>query len=423
MRYDKVRERSGNMAIFLKDLLHHIQRKYELTCVTGEESLWTSTNVTWIYYMEDVTTLDFIRGGELVITTGMRCNEEQWLMYLIEQATKNKASGVIINVGQYITAVSETVIQLANEKKLPIFTMPWKMHIVDLTQDICNLILVEKQKEFDVKKVFSSFFLKGTVFDKELLTEQIFFDHLRYCIIKGEKSINQENFSLEDNALEAMERNVKQMLSEQLAAVCKWNVVICEKKLEAEDSFYPSKEKCTHIEIYGFLQLSQQKSDKEMIQFIKQKLTNQNEIIWGIGKIKTSFDEMKEAKEEAKYALIAGKLQHRVVEAYEESGIYQILLQVKDQKVLKDMYQEKLGVLEAFPEDERNMYLDTLRNYIECGGSIKEVASRSFLHRNTVNYRMKKIKEILSVSLEDEQERFMLWVCFYIRDMLEGKSV
>ena len=396
------------MAVMLNQLLLRIQSKYELTCITGTTGM--TLNVNWVYYMEDVSTLDFIRGGEIVITTGMHCREEKWILDLIEQAVKYKATAVIINVGQYIKGVSEEAIAFAKQKGIPVFVMPWKMHIVDLTQDICNFILLEKQKEFDVKKVFSSFFFKDTCFDEQLLAEHGISGKEKYCILKGE--MKQERKTGRKNLPEEKrekEQQLERIIADCIGELCQWNVPVCE-------------EEC----IFVYLELKDiSKNNEETIKSIKQKLERkgcQHEIQWGIGNIKTTFAEIEDAKEEAKKAFFVGIMQEKKVVTYAESGVYRILLEVENQKVLKEIYREKLGVLEDFPEEEKNMYLETLRNYIECNGSIQKIAERSYVHRNTVNYRMKKLKEILPVSLEDEQEKFMIWLSFFIADIIEGRK-
>lgn len=384
------------MAVTLQKLMQHIKHKYDLTCMTGTTGMLTK--VKWIYYMEDVSTLDFIRGGEMLITTGMRCKEEQWLFAFIEQAAKFHASAVMINTGHYIEHIPEGVIEFAIQKNIPVFIMPWQMHIVDLTQDICNLILLEKQKEFDMEKVFSAFFLKGEPLNRQVLEEQGGFRNSLFCILKAAWKKNELNKDRTD---------LERYLSNRLERVCESYITVCEEKMA-----------------FVFLQLREEgENSEETIETIRQQLERKDKtekITWGISTIKQTFDGMKMAKEEAEKALFVARMKGESVTAYKDIGIYWILLEVKNREVLKNVYEEKLGVLNHLPKEEKQMYLDTLRSYIECNGSIQKVAEKNFLHRNTVNYRMKKLKEMLSVSLENEQEKFMLWLSFYIGDILKS---
>ncbi|MEO1816816.1 MAG: helix-turn-helix domain-containing protein [Acetobacterium sp.] len=46
-----------------------------------------------------------------------------------------------------------------------------------------------------------------------------------------------------------------------------------------------------------------------------------------------------------------------------------------------------------------------MRLYLEHDGSIQAVADASFTHRNTINYRMKKIRQLLNMDLTTMEER------------------
>ncbi|WP_163538465.1 PucR family transcriptional regulator [Gracilibacillus sp. YIM 98692] len=62
------------------------------------------------------------------------------------------------------------------------------------------------------------------------------------------------------------------------------------------------------------------------------------------------------------------------------------------------------NTLEAFLNQdttyEKDM-LTTLETYIECNGNIKEVASKLFVHRNTVVYRLEKVSTLLNIDLKN----------------------
>ena len=62
--------------------LHYFIRKtstrYQLTQLAGNAGL--HADISWVYLMEDIENTDFLRGGELVITTGMSIHSEQTLL-------------------------------------------------------------------------------------------------------------------------------------------------------------------------------------------------------------------------------------------------------------------------------------------------------------------------------------------------------
>ena len=73
--------------------------------------------------------------------------------------------------------------------------------------------------------------------------------------------------------------------------------------------------------------------------------------------------------------------------------------------------------LQAFAKDVLGDLIDrsitmrcysTLRSYVDSGFNQRETARRSFLHVNTVTYRLQKVEEALGVKLEDPQTRLDL---------------
>ena len=57
------------MAIILQSLFNATSDLYRLRLLAGRKGMMHP--VSWMYYTEDTSTIDFIRGGELALTTGM----------------------------------------------------------------------------------------------------------------------------------------------------------------------------------------------------------------------------------------------------------------------------------------------------------------------------------------------------------------
>ena len=59
-----------------------------------------------------------------------------------------------------------------------------------------------------------------------------------------------------------------------------------------------------------------------------------------------------------------------------------------------------------------------LRSYLKHDGSVKETADELFVHRNTINYKLKKAEELLNVELSSLNTRLQLLLAFMIHDMI-----
>jgi DNA-binding PucR family transcriptional regulator len=103
---------------------------------------------------------------------------------------------------------------------------------------------------------------------------------------------------------------------------------------------------------------------------------------------------------------------------FRDMGIYQLLFTAEDPDILEGFYRDNLGMLEDYDRDHNSCLLDTLYYDLLTGGSVKGVAEAMYTHRNTVNYRLGKIKELLGTGLDDADERTRYRMAFYARDIL-----
>ena len=85
------------MQPLLLNIYHSYREQYRLRLIAGADGL--SSSVSWLYYTEDIGNISFLRGKELVITTGMMIRSDpDWLYKLIEELAFSSCSGLIINI-------------------------------------------------------------------------------------------------------------------------------------------------------------------------------------------------------------------------------------------------------------------------------------------------------------------------------------
>ncbi len=68
--------------------------------------------------------------------------------------------------------------------------------------------------------------------------------------------------------------------------------------------------------------------------------------------------------------------------------------------------------LRNFDEQHGTAYLDTLRVYLESERSLAGTAQRLYIHRNTLLYRLEKLRELVSLDLDDPALRLHLLFSF-----------
>lgn len=387
------------MAISLKNIYEDTKEKYKLQLLAGKEGV--DNVVNWVHFMEDSKTIDFIRGSELIITTGLGCNNENWLYNLIEGLIHRNACGLIVNTGMYIKGISQSVVDYCNEKNFPLFTMPWEIHLVDIMQDYCNKIVVSEQSEISASVAFfNAIFSKENKEGYEVYLEQNGYDlkGSYLCIIL---SLDKEDIFKEG---EYLLKKIKISLRNSLNPFSmKYSIIVQNQDIILVFHRVNKKD----INIYG----------KRVYEVFKKEYSLYS-ITIGVGSIILGVDNIYKSFNHASSAIKIAKSNNKNIEYYEEIGINKIILEVKDEEVLRDVYRQYLGKLEDYDKAHKTDYMNILRLYIKYNGSIKEVGERTFNHRNTINYRIKKIKTIIDSDISTMDEKFCYQLAFYIRDII-----
>lgn len=103
---------------------------------------------------------------------------------------------------------------------------------------------------------------------------------------------------------------------------------------------------------------------------------------------------------------------------YDRLEVKKLILAVDDISLLESIYNENLKKLEVYDRDNGTDYMSFLRLYLKYDGSVQRVAQETFVHRNTINYQLAKIKKILGNSLKTFEKRFKIILAFEVRDVL-----
>nr|HPJ26286.1 helix-turn-helix domain-containing protein [Synergistaceae bacterium] len=149
-----------------------------------------------------------------------------------------------------------------------------------------------------------------------------------------------------------------------------------------------------------------------------------NLLCTGIGKPTKNWQEFKDSYYQAIIALEIGQsiLSDLRIVRYEDLGLYRLLCQIKNRRVLRDYVEE--SVLPLFEYDARckSDLCETLRIFLEKG-SQQETADTLVIHRQTLIYRLRKISEILQKDLSDPKIRMELYVGLLILDIADMKPL
>lgn len=145
------------MPLTLNELYTQTKHQYHLSMIAGKTGIDHIMN--WVYVSEDSSTHDFLKGGELIITTGINYQDETSLYEFIETMIQSHTCGMILNTGKYILSdhITDSIKELCDQHNYPLINMPWEVHIYDITRDYYNRIFMDTQKDTSITDAFLSF--------------------------------------------------------------------------------------------------------------------------------------------------------------------------------------------------------------------------------------------------------------------------
>ena len=394
------------MAISIQTLFSSTQTIYRLKCIAGADAL--QNYVSWMYYTEDLSTLNFIRGGELVLTTGMSIGRKEdnlgkkddnyiteYLEELVSKLVELKASGLIVNVGKYIPEIPEAIIKLCDKLHFPIFTLPWEIHTIDIMQDYGNRIVNDRQKVFKLEHTLNNAIFNTSEFNIGQLENTSFVNAKCYSILLLE-----------------FPEEFQDMEEAEFYRYMHYSFNVKTGLLPNDFCFFLHR---NHI-IYVFHEDCKEAA-KQIEKIARKDKHFKNKRI----AISGTCNAAHELTKEYEHAYLALKLcnDETLFSDYSELGFFQLLGEISDRKVLEGMYNQIFGGLNSLSKEKLKDYLNTLKIYLNYSGCVQKTAEEGYTHRNTVNYRIKKICDMLNIDMTDGHTRFMIQVALYIRELLE----
>lgn len=129
--------------------------------------------------------------------------------------------------------------------------------------------------------------------------------------------------------------------------------------------------------------------------------------------------ELKAAMEDAREALDIGRKLDpaKGIYSFAEYGVYVMLKNLSTVENVRRYYHPAFRILQESDEKDEGCLLPTLRIFLSTGQSIKDTAEKMFLHRNSVIYRLGKIRELTSADLHDPETCFRLRLSFVIHEL------
>lgn len=389
------------MAISLRTLFESVNGKEEMSLVAGEGGL--DRDVRWVHMVEGTDISSFLRGDELVFTTGIALRDASELYELVACNYEQKASAMVINVGPYVSEIPQKVIDFGNENDFPIFCVPWKVHMANIMRSFIMQINMEEMKELELETaVKNAFFMPKN--------KDLYMPMLQKHGYKPDWSYTVATVEVRQAGCEGKNRDLVSGAAKTAANFLrahKKNAVVVEQD---------------HGFSILFCNVTGEKAEEYVNGVLEWMRSGHRGTLYFYAGIGSGANKMASIGESHLQSLQTTQLQRKrgirnVPLSYGQAGLYKLLFALRDSDVLEEYYGETLGVLEKYDNVNETDLLYFLGQFVRLEFSVQDTAAKMHLHRNSVTYKLHKIEEIIHMNINDPMNRTKLMVAFMIREI------
>lgn len=357
------------MSLRVKDACHlEYLNEFELIAgLNGLGNIITTIGILDHELLDNNMTV-FVEGEFVLTTFSVIRNDPDKVFSAIKSLVKRKASGLAIK-NVYYQSLPQDIIRYADEHQFPIF-------IYDASIFIENII----------KTVFNGIKSIGDHALMEAKLENLFQGELTPRVIREIVSELNSDFKEHHQVIYCQE--IRYLSSDHL--------------LQKLDRYNRSHAR-THHGLFKFRkgllaivtsESETQQFDLEMNHLMQSLGLDSSQYYIGKSNCHTSLSKLNQSIRECYYAYQAGLLSSRAVTHFNDIGIYKLILPQNNNEWTTRFSQHLIEPLIQYDDKHQTKLYETLRLYFDSGCQTQAVANAMFQHKNTILYRLNKIKEL-----------------------------
>lgn len=357
--------------------------------------------------------MPWLKQGELVFTTGYVIkNDPAAQVELVCEMAKRQCAGLAIQMKRFMPELPKAMLKAANEWNLPLIEIPNDLSLPDLLLSFMRELMTheKKHKEQEKKNVFLSRLLHGELHGKDaILAQGREFGMMPECgyiclFVSFSSSVldNQRNMPID--------RLLKMINLPNKNTNIFWLTIGLDKSTIILQSTEHQKKDDLHSLA---LQLA-----RNLVESCPKQPMSCEHLTIGIGtgyndvqKISTSFQQARNAVNIG-CRLNPSASEHKIYD-YVDIESYAILQHVPTD-LLSYCLSHTLAPLLQYDKENQADLIKTLEVYLSCCGRSSEAARILGVHRNTIHFRIDRIKDLLGKELNDGETVFRLQMALRI---------
>ncbi len=385
-----------------------------LTLLSGERA--AKAQVRWVHSTELVDPTPWLRGGELLLTTGLQLQSAKAQRELIARLADHEIGGLGFGTGFAHKRLPPALAAEAEKREFPLFEVPYELPFIAITERVFKQLLDERYEMLQ----------RGMAGDvlAEALTGRLYPEELQARLRPfgiGERAAVLA-FALGDPGRAA----------DPAAAA-----PLVERILTREDgsSTHPAGSLvairsgllCAVVDAKGDAANATAEIDPiALARKIRAELATRvgGEVRASASRIaptqalRMSFHEARCALEAVRLVQNGnGAAAAEMVASYADLGAFQLLLSLQDDDALLTYCRGVLGPVETGEGEYGDELLRSLDVFIEHNGHWERAAAALYCHRHTLRYRIRRVEQLTGRDFSTARDRIEFWLALRGREL------
>jgi purine catabolism regulator len=363
-----------------------------LTLVSGLQS--AQAHVRWVHSTELIDPTPWLKGGELLLTTGIQLDGPKAQRELIERLADHEIAGLGFGTGFTHRKLPAALVTAARKRAFPLFEVPYELPFIAITERAFAQLVNERYEMLQRNMVGDVLAeaLSGHLYPEELQAR------LRPFGIGEQVAVLA--FSTPDPTAAAalLERILEREEVHNLVAIRAGLL-------------------CAVIDADG---LGDGQSPIELARKLRGELAERFGTIAAAASRAAPTHSLRLSFHEARCALEAVRLQNGdapEVASYKDLGAFQLLLSLQDDDALISYCRGVLGPVEQGEGEYGDELLRSLDVFIEHNGHWERAANALYCHRHTLRYRIRRVEQLTGRDFSQARDRIEFWLALRGREL------
>jgi purine catabolism regulator len=359
-----------------------------LSLVSGGEA--ADTHVRWVHSTELPDPTPWLKGGELLLTTGIQLDRPKVQRELIERLADHQIAGLGFGTGFAHKRLPAALVAAARKREFPLFEVPYELPFIAITERAFAQLVNERYEmlQRNMAGDVLAEALAGHLYPEDLQAR------LRPFGIGEQVAVLAFKPPDPSAAAALVERILQRERVPSLVAIR--SGLLC--AVVGADELQPI----------------------ELARKIRAELAGRFGAVPAAASRPTATHSLRLSFHEARCALEAVRLRNGDapdVASHVDLGAFQLLLSLQDDDALLSYCRSVLGPLEQGESDYGQELVRSLDAFIEHNGHWEKAANALYCHRHTLRYRIRRVEQLTGRDFSSARDRIEFWLALRGREL------